>query len=59
MSLEYLEVPESKEVLKNNLIGPCQRDKLERALNGQNCNEISNVVLDYNLKYKLFTVLIK
>lgn len=59
MILEHLEVPESKKVLKSSLVGPCQMDigaNIERAQNGQSWNnKVNNIVLDYNLKYKINT----
>lgn len=55
--LEYLEVPESKKVFKNNLTGPHQRDtgtNLTRVLNGQSRNNtINNRVVGYNREYKI------
>lgn len=62
MILKHLLVPESKEVLKvrNKRMGTCQRStgaNLERAPNGQSCNNLSNninnVVLDYHPKHKI------
>ena len=58
MRLEYLVVPESKEVLKRWVTSKGYKSQPERAVNDQIWNNLNNqinilIVLDYNPKYKI------